>query len=66
MDCVPEKGGKDRDGGSDWRGVENGVEEELPVVKKINSLINLPTDTANNLPSFSCLVDKPACVCPLN
>ena len=33
-DCVPEKGGKDRGGGSGCRGVENGVEEELPVVKK--------------------------------
>lgn len=40
-DCVPEKGGKDRGGGSCCRGVENGVEEELPVVKKKNSLINL-------------------------
>lgn len=49
MDSVPEKGGKDRGGGSGWRGVENGVEEELPV-KKSNGLINLLFDTPNNLP----------------
>lgn len=29
-DSVPEKGGKDRGGGCGCRGVENGVEEELP------------------------------------
>lgn len=29
-DCVPEKGGKDKGGGSGCRGVEKGVEEELP------------------------------------
>ncbi|TNN31180.1 hypothetical protein EYF80_058669 [Liparis tanakae] len=32
-DCVPEKGGRDRGGASGCRGVENGVEEELPVAK---------------------------------
>lgn len=47
-DCVPEKGGKDRGGGSGCRGVENGVEEELPVVKKTNGLINLGINTGKN------------------
>lgn len=37
VDCVPEKGGKDRGGGSGCRGVENGVDEELPVVKQRKS-----------------------------
>lgn len=50
--CVPEEEGKDRGGGSGWRGVENGVEEELPVVEKINSLIDLLTDIPDNLPSL--------------
>lgn len=39
-DCVPDRGGKESGGGSGCRGVENGVEEELPVVGRTNSLIN--------------------------
>lgn len=66
MDSVPEKGGKDRGGGSGWRGVENGVEEELPVVKKINSLINLPMDAPNNLPSLLPGGHSFRSFCPLN
>lgn len=46
------------DGGSGCRGVENGVEEELPVVKKINSLINPQMESLNNLSSFSDLLDN--------
>ena len=46
-DCVPGKGGKDRGGGS--RGVENGVEEELPVGENTNSLINLSMDAPADL-----------------
>lgn len=44
-------------GGSGCRG-ENGVEEELPVVKKINSLINLQMEALNNLSFFSALLDN--------
>lgn len=40
-DCVPDRGGKESGGGSGCRGVENGVEEELPVVGRTNSLINI-------------------------
>lgn len=43
-ECVPEKGGKDRGGASGCRGVENGVEEELPVFKKTNARISLQMD----------------------
>lgn len=50
-DCVPEKGGKDRGGGSGCRGVENGVEEALPVVKKTNGLINLGINAWKNKPT---------------
>lgn len=52
-DCVPEKGGKDRGGGSGCRGVENGVEEVLPVVRKINCKNKPQMDAVNNLKSVS-------------
>lgn len=50
-DCVPEKGGKDRGGGRGCRGVENGVEEVLPVVKKTNGMNKPLMDPASNFQS---------------
>lgn len=39
--CVPDKGGKESGGGSGCRGVENGVEEELPVAGRTENLVNI-------------------------
>lgn len=45
--------------------MENGVEEELPVVKKINSLINAEMDAPYNLQSFLLFWESLFGVCPL-
>lgn len=54
-DSVPEKGGKDRGGGCGCRGVENGVEEELPVVNKTNSQYQSLNRCTDNLPDLTAL-----------